>query len=89
MPITYASRALNKHEINKPGIEKELLAIHWGIAFFRLYLFGRKFIVVTDHIPLVSLFTHKNPSSKLTRVRVELYDYDYETLRQTHYPERK
>ena len=53
--ITYATRILNKHEFNKPVIEKELLAIHWSIEFFRPYLFGRKFIVVTDHRPLVSL----------------------------------
>lgn len=79
-PIAYASRSLNKHELNKPIIEKELLAIHWGINYFRPYLFGRKFIVYTDHRPLVSLFTHKNPSSKLTRIRVDLMDYDFEII---------
>lgn len=77
LPISYASKSLAKHDINKPVIEKELLAIHWGINFFRPYLYGRKFIVVTDHRPLVSLFTHKNPSSKLTRIRVDLSDYDF------------
>ena len=66
--ITYASRTLNKHEINKPVIEKELLAIAWGIEFFRPYLFGKNFMVVTDHRPLVSLLIHTNPSSKLTCV---------------------
>ena len=58
--------------------EKELLSIHWAINFFRPYLYGKKFIVVTDHGPLVSLFTHKNPSSKLTRIRLDLSDYDFE-----------
>lgn len=57
-----------------------MLAIHWGINFFKPYLYGRKFIVVTDHRPLVSLFTHKNPSSKLTRVRMDLSDYDFEII---------
>lgn len=79
-PITYASRSLNKHEKNKPVIEKELLGIHWGIQFFHPYLYGRKFVVVTDHRPLVSLFSHKNPSSKLTRIRLELSDYDFEIV---------
>ena len=51
-----------------------------GIEFFRPYLFGRKCIVVTHHRPLVSLFTHTNLSSKLTRVRVELCDYDFEII---------
>lgn len=80
MPISYASKTLGKHDLNKPVIEKELLAIHWGIQFFRPYLYGRKFIVVTDHRPLVSLFSHKNPSSKLTRIRIDLSDYDFEIV---------
>lgn len=80
LPISYASRSLNKHEKNKSVIEKELLGIHWGIQFFRPYLFGRRFTVVTDHRPLVALFSHKNPSSKLTRIRLELSDYDFDII---------
>lgn len=77
LPISYASTSLKKHDLNKPVIEKELLAIHWGINYFKPYLYGRKFTVVTDHRPLVSLFTHKNPSSKMTRIRMDLADYDF------------
>lgn len=80
LPISYASKTLSKHDLNKPIIEKELLAIHWGINFFRPYLYGRKFTVVTDHRPLVSLFTHKNPSSKMTRIRLDLSDYDFDII---------
>lgn len=80
LPISYASKSLAKHDLNKPIIEKELLAIHWGITFFRPYLYGRKFIVITDHRPLVSLFSHKNPSSKMTRIRLDLCDYDFEII---------
>lgn len=78
LPISYASKSLSKHDLNKPTIEKELLAIHWGINFFRPYLYGRDFIVVTDHRPLISLFSHKNPSSKMTRIRMDLSDYNFE-----------
>ena len=53
---SYASQSLNKYQINKPVIGKELLAIHWGITPFRPYLYGRRFNVVTDHRPLGSLF---------------------------------
>lgn len=60
-PICYASRTLNKHEINKSIVEKELLGIHWGINYFRPYLYGKKFTVVTDHRPLVSLFNSQKP----------------------------
>ena len=84
-PISFASRSLNKHEKNRPVIEKELLGIYWGIQFFRPYLYGRKFIVVTDHRPLVALFTHKNPSSKLTRIRLDLSDYDFQIIYKKRY----
>ena len=40
-------------------------------------MFRRKFIVVTDHRPPVSLLTHRNPSSKLTRIRIDLSDFIY------------
>lgn len=77
LPISYASRTLNKFELNKPPIEKELLAVHWAINFFRPYIYGKKFTVVTDHRPLISLFSHTNPSPKLTRIRIDLADYDF------------
>ena len=80
LPISYASKSLQKHDLKKSVIEKEFLAIHWAIDFFRPYLYGRKFIVVTDHRPLISLFSHKNPSSKLTRIRLDLCDYDFDII---------
>lgn len=44
---------------------------------FRPYLYGRKFIIKTDHRPLVYLFSIKNPTSKLTRMRLELEEFDF------------
>lgn len=66
--------------MNKPVIEKELLGIYWAITYFRPYLFGQNFFVYTDHRPLISLFNHKNPSSKLTRIRTDLCDYNFEII---------
>lgn len=80
LPIAYASRSMDKHELNKPIIEKELLAIHWAINYFRPYLYGNSFTVITDHRPLVSLFTNKNPSSKMTRIRLDLMDYNFKII---------
>lgn len=78
LPIAYASKAFTKGESNKSTIEQELTAIHWAITHFRPYLYGRKFLVKTDHRPLVYLFSMRNPSSKLTRMRLELEEYDFE-----------
>lgn len=77
-PICYASRTLNGHEQNYSTIEKELLAIIWATQYFRPYLFGKKFIIETDHRPLTWLFSIKEPNSKLVRWRLKLSEYDYE-----------
>ena len=53
LPIAYASRTLNDAETRYATIEKELLAILFGVENFRPYLYGKKFTLVTDHRPLV------------------------------------
>lgn len=78
LPIAFASKSFTKGESNKATIEQELLAIHWAINYFRPYLYGVKFLVKSDHKPLVYLFSMKNPSSKLTRMRLDLEEYDFE-----------
>lgn len=77
-PVAYASRGLTPSEMKKPIIIKELLAAHWAIKHFRCILYGRHFRLFVDHRPLVSLFSQKDPSSKLTRIRLDLEEYDFE-----------
>lgn len=45
LPIRFISRSFQKGELNKPIIEKELLAIHFAITYLRPYLYGTKFTV--------------------------------------------
>ncbi|CAI6355228.1 unnamed protein product [Macrosiphum euphorbiae] len=78
LPICYASRTLNKSEGNYSTTELECLAIIFGVKQFRPYLYGRKFIILSDHRPLTWLFNLKNPLSKLARWRIQLEKYDYE-----------
>lgn len=77
-PIHYASRGMTKGEKNKSTIEKELAAIHWAIVYFKPYVYGTHFILKTDHRPLVYLFSLRDPTSKLNRMRLELEEYDFE-----------
>ena len=58
-PIAYASRSLSASEQNYSMIEKEALAIVFGIKKFHQYLFGRRFSLFTDHRPL-TLFGYIN-----------------------------
>lgn len=76
-PVAYASRVLNKAETNYCTIEKELLALVWATKHFRPYLYCRKFKILTDHRPLVYLFNMTNPSSRLTKFRLALEEYDF------------
>ena len=69
---------LDKAEINDSTTEKEALAIVWATNYFRPYLYGRKFIILSDHRPLIWLFNCKNPSSRLLIWRLKLEEYEYE-----------
>lgn len=77
LPFFYASKSFNKAEQNKSTIEKELIAIHFAVNQFRPYIYGTQFTVRSDHRPLIYLYQLKNPSSKLTRLRLDLEEYSF------------
>lgn len=77
LPICFASKAFTKGEQNKATIEQELIAIHWAIKHFRPYIYGVKFLVRSDHRPLTYLFSLKDPNSRLTRIRLDLSEFDF------------
>ncbi|KAF0704530.1 1-phosphatidylinositol 4,5-bisphosphate phosphodiesterase-like, partial [Aphis craccivora] len=77
LPIAYASKTLNKSEMNYLTTELECSAIVYEVKQFRLYHYGRKYVILTDHRPLSWLFNLKDPLSKLTRWRIQLKEYDY------------
>lgn len=76
-PIAFYSRTLNSAERNYSTIERELLSIVETTKNFRPYIFGKQFIIETDHKPLVWLFSLKDPNSRLVKWRLRLEEFDY------------
>ena len=81
-PVTFASRRLSQTERNYSQIEKETLAIIYAIKKFHQYLFGERFILFTDHKPLLGLFSEKKGINNIAAARMQrwailLFAYDY------------
>ena len=70
-PIAYASRTLNEHEKRYGKIDKEALAIMFGLKRFHLYLYGRHFTILTDHKPLERIFGPKTAIPSLAAMRLQ------------------
>eukprot|EP00731_Ephydatia_muelleri_P001377 Em0001g1377a len=84
-PIAYASRSLAPAEKNYSQIEKEGLAVVWGVKKFHQFLFGRQFVVYSDHKPLQFLFSETKPvptmaSSRIQRWALTLSAYNYQMV---------
>ena len=60
-PIAYASRTLMDAEKNYSQLEKEALAVVYGVGKFHNYLYGRQFVIQSDHQPLSYLFSNTRP----------------------------
>ena len=78
--VGYASRLLNKAELNYSATELECLAIVWATEQFKPYLYGRKFQIHCDHNPLVFIDNMKNKTSRVSRWRYNLAEYNYEIV---------
>ena len=84
-PVEFASRTLSSAERNYAKIEKEGLAIIFGIKRFQLYLYGRKFTPVTDHQPLTCIFGPKSSVPQLAAASLQqwavlLSGYDFDII---------
>ncbi|GFT17119.1 retrovirus-related Pol polyprotein from transposon 17.6 [Trichonephila clavipes] len=65
--IAYFSKCLSKPERNYCMTRKELLAIVKAVEHFHPYLYGRRFLLRTDHASLTWLLNFKNSEGQIAR----------------------
>ena len=70
-PICFASRKLTTSERRYSQLDKEGLAVVYGVTKFQKYLEGRSFTIYTDHRPLLGLLGSDKPIPNLSSPRVQ------------------
>ena len=71
-PVMFASRKLSEAESRYHTIEQECWAVVWAIRKFYPYLYGREFVLESDHHPLQYLHRIRPVSRRLMGWAVEL-----------------
>ena len=75
--ISYYSKKLRPAETRYSTTDREALAIVLACRQFHHYLWGTKFIIRTDHQPIVSVFKQRTKSPRMNRWMLEMCDYRY------------
>ena len=77
-PVSYASRALSPTVQNNCQLEKECLAICFGLERFDNYVLGKHVTVIIDHKPLKMIFKKSILTSpkRLQRMRLRLQKHE-------------
>ncbi|XP_062551120.1 uncharacterized protein K02A2.6-like [Armigeres subalbatus] len=83
--VQHASRALAPAERNYSQIDREGLAIIYAVTKFHRMIFGRKFLLHTDHQPLLRIFGSKKgipvyTANRLQRWALTLLSYDFNMI---------
>jgi len=77
-PVAFASKSLTDTEQRYANIEREMLAVVVGCERFHTYVFGKHFVVESDHKPL-EMIALKNLGAappRLQRMLLRLQNYD-------------
>ena len=70
-PIAFASRTLSEAEKGYSQVEKECLAVIYGIKKFHQYVYGRHFQIVTNHKPITTLFSESKGMTTMASNRIQ------------------
>lgn len=64
-PAAYVSRTPSIGESNWTQIDREAFAVIFGMRYFRQYLYGKTFLILPDHEPLLVIFKQKQANPAL------------------------
>ena len=79
--VCYASRSLTAPESKYNVHEWECLAILWSTSlWYSMYLYGKKFKVVTDNEAIKWLLNSEHTSSRLQKWVISMQDLDFDTV---------
>ena len=76
-PIAFASKKLTKCQKAYSVMERECLAVIWAVRKFEPYLYGREFILETDHQPLRCIQKSIVANGRIMRWALALQPYRY------------
>ena len=79
-PVTYFSKKLSEAQKKKKAIYIESLAIREAVRYWKYWLLGCKFMVVTDHKPLQHLNLKARTDEELGDLAHELLQFDFDIL---------
>jgi len=79
-PIAYFSKKLNDTQKCKKAIYLESYAIYEAVKYWRFWLLGRHFLVVTDHKPLANLNLKSHTDEELGDIANFLLQYDFDVV---------
>ena len=61
-------------------IERETLAIYYGLTKCHNYIYGNRITVLTDHKPLLGVFNKQATSIRLQRIVDRCADYEFKLI---------
>ena len=81
-PVAFASRTMTSAERTYSQLERKALAIIYAVKKFHQHIYGRHFVLITDHQPLMTILSPSKgipfmAAARLQRWAITLTSYSY------------
>ena len=70
-PIAFVSRTLASVKKRYSHMDKEALAIVFGVKHFHQYIYGRSFVLLSDHTPLMHILNESKAIPAMASGRLQ------------------